>query len=151
MNLIRADIKKNRLYIKLESINEGNAIDLSAQIRQKALKLKSGFTVLTDLSDYHAASQRFTPIISLVQEFLLAWGAGKIVRVTSSIVVTMQFERLGKESGIDAQAVATVEEAERILDWWEAECRAERDKSLNGNLKKHIKDGGLAFRMVFPK
>jgi len=158
MNFIRADFTKNRLYIKFGDINEDNAHAISSEIRKKALKLKNGFGVLTDLSDFNVASQRFTPIIRLTQEFLMAWGAGKIVRVASSIISMMQFDRLDKESGIDAQVVATVEEGERALDWWEAKSRSKgiflrhkKERNPHKDLKKYIKDRGLAFPAISPK
>ena len=52
-----------------------------------------------------------------MQVFLRQSGMRRVVRVTGpSVITTMQFNRLGKASGYQAEAVASVEEAEELLE-----------------------------------
>jgi hypothetical protein len=130
MNDVRADLKKNRLYLTIRDVADEEAEGVLREISLAVSRLVKGFTVLTDLTGYKPMSQETARGIRRAQQILMRGGAACAVRVTRSAVIEMQFARRAKSVGYMAKTVGTVEEGERVLDAWVAERgRALRKKA----------------------
>ena len=118
MHEIRTDRTKNRLYITLGGFSSTDQIDQTVrEVKEAVTQLKTGFDVITDVSGYKPALPEIAQAIQQMQVFLRQSGMRRVVRVTGpSVITTMQFNRLGKASGYQAEAVASVEEAEELLE-----------------------------------
>jgi chorismate mutase len=115
---IIADIRKNRLYITLEgSFNDDEASQVAKVAVEKAQKLRPGFDVITDISEFQPATFEGTKEVQAVQEMLVKLGVNRIIRVVGkSIIGQMQFRRTLKSIGLVAETAPTVEEAEKMLN-----------------------------------
>jgi hypothetical protein len=118
MYTIKADVQKNRLYIKLVGFFSTEEMkkatdDTISEVR----KLKPGYDVITDVSEFKPAGPETVKEIERGQAHFKATGVGHGIRVVGESVLTgMQFNRTGKGVGYIPDAVATVEEAEKLLD-----------------------------------
>ncbi len=115
---IRADIVKNRLYIKLdgffsdEELKEG--VD---KIIVEAKKLTKGFDVINDISSFKPASQTALSEMKRAQLYVKENGARRVIRVMDQASISsMQLARTSKEAGYDADVAATLAEAEKLLE-----------------------------------
>ena len=119
MHEIRADQDKNRIYITLEQIdNETEMKHIVDQVKSECLKLKKGFSCLTDLRNYEYQDEIFEKYIKFAQEALVDAGMSKVVRVHRKVGVLAhyQFETVSLDVGYHAQNVTSIEEAEKILN-----------------------------------
>ncbi len=122
MYQVRADKKKNRLYLTFGTIeDEAEMLEIIETIRSESKKLKKGFTCLTDLRRYDPEKGIFDKHIKTTQESLVKAGMAKVVRVRSPMgsMAHFQFNNLSyvsHEKGYYAPNVTTVEEGERLLD-----------------------------------
>ena len=117
----RVDIDQNRLYITLKgriSLEESKqaAIQVIAELKE----LKSGFDVVTDISEFEPVTQKEVDVIIQVHKILIESGVNRIARVVGSeikaTVGKIQFERASKLSNIVAENFDSVEDADRYLD-----------------------------------
>ncbi|MBW1810031.1 MAG: hypothetical protein JRJ87_17675 [Deltaproteobacteria bacterium] len=115
---ITADIPKNRLYLTFEgSFSDDEAKLVFKETLKEANKLRAGFDVINDISEFQPATIEGTKVIQAAQEVLVKLGVNRVVRVVGkSIIGQMQFRRTFKTFGKVAQTAATVEEAEKMLD-----------------------------------
>lgn len=119
MNEIRADIRKNRIYICLEHGNRDEVRGIVNDIEKECKKLQRGFSCLTDIRNYTPISENDEDL--LIQAQIILWQAGmtKVVRVINSAFERgqMQLERASRLSaGYSAAAADTIEDAEEFLD-----------------------------------
>jgi hypothetical protein len=114
---IRADLKKNRLYLKLTGfVSDAELVRRSADpILEAAKRLRPGFDIITDLSEFRALTADAAEQSQKTQDALAQLGVGRVVRVSPSALPRMQLARTSKHvyTAID---VTTMEEAERLLD-----------------------------------
>jgi hypothetical protein len=114
----KADLIKNRLYIKLSGFMEKEAISKAADaVIREAKKLKPNFNVINDISEFKPTTHEAANEIRRAQEYLKNHNVGRVIRVIAraAIVGAMQLERTGKEAGYDANTVASIAEAEKLL------------------------------------
>lgn len=119
MHDVRADLNKNRIYITVGKIeNEAEMQSIADKVKSECIKLKNGFTCLTDLRNYEYQDEIFEKYIKEAQEALLAKGMTKVVRVHRKVGVLghLQFETVSLDLGYRAKNVTTIEEAEKILN-----------------------------------
>ncbi len=82
-----------------------------------AKKLKRGFDVITDISQFKPATPEATKEIERVQAFFKTSGVRHGVRVVGENVLSgMQFKRTGGIAGYVSSNVATLSEAEKLLE-----------------------------------
>ena len=115
---VHADTVRNRLYITLVGFF---AIEEAKQCGDETIaatrKLKPGYDVVTDITEFKPGSQDVAKDIERVQMHFKISGARQGVRVVGSNAPTsMQFARVGKSAGFEATNVATMAEAEKLLD-----------------------------------
>jgi hypothetical protein len=117
---VRADQSKNRLYITLVgffTIEETKKC--SQDIIEAIKKLKPGYDIINDISQFKPSTPDVAKEIERVQAHFTATGVRRGLRVVGASALTgMQFNRTAKSAGYDASSnnVATLEEAEAILD-----------------------------------
>jgi hypothetical protein len=107
----------NRLYLILSGFFSDEELKAAGdKTIQEAKKLRPGFAVINDISNFKPASAAGIAEVKRAQLFIMEHGAGKVVRVVGPAALTsMQFSRTSKEVGYQADAVASVEEAEKFL------------------------------------
>lgn len=119
MHSIRADVDKNRLYVKIGKIeDEADMQSLVDKVKSECAKLADGFTCLTDLRGYEYQGEVFEKYIKELQQACLARGMSKVVRVHrwSGLLGHMEFENVSLDVGYSGRNVTSIQEAERILD-----------------------------------
>ncbi len=118
---IRADIRKNRLYVTLRGFfNEADAKEMADKAIQEIKKLKPGFDVINDISNFKPGSQQSTEELKRAAIFMQQHGADRMIRVVPATTIgSMQFARNSGTVGYDVDIASSVEEAEEMLGiWW---------------------------------
>ena len=118
---VRADVRKNRLYLVLDGFfDEDEAQEIADRTIEEVQKLKPGFDVINDISNFKPTSQQGADQIRRAGLFVRDSGVGRLIRVVPSASIgSMQFTRKSREAGYDAEVASSVEEAERMLGpWW---------------------------------
>jgi hypothetical protein len=118
---IRSDIAKNRLIIVLSGfITDGEAKVAADKAIAETAKLRSGFDVINDSSNFKPASANGAQEIFRAVNHMKQIGIGHAMRISGDAVITdSQLTRISKEAGFDQglrQTAGSVAEAERILD-----------------------------------
>jgi hypothetical protein len=118
MYTIRADTTKNRLYVKFIGFFDYKEMKAATdKTIEEAKKLKPGFDVINDVSDFKPAAQDMLKEIERAQSFLKKAGVRHGVRVEGKAKLSnIQFSRIGKAVDYVAEIVETMEEAEKLLD-----------------------------------
>ena len=120
MYQIKADIDQNRLYITLEGrIDSKESKQAASQVMANMKKLKPGFDVITDISEFEPATQKEVDVLMQVQKALIDSGVNRIVRVVGNkikaTVGKIQFDRASKLTNVDAKNFDLIEDAEHYL------------------------------------
>lgn len=116
---VTANIKKRRLYITLKGIiPKKEAERLYTDIRFCVSDLEPGFAVITDLTQCRIGHLNAISTARKIMQFLLEKKVGKIIRIIGQgKVIYLQMLKLSdKMNGYDPKYVATLEEAEKLLD-----------------------------------
>ena len=115
---VRADVSKNRLYIVLSGFFPDEEMGgVADRVISEASKLKPGFDVINDVSNFKPTSPRGADEIKRGQTFLQQHGLRRLIRVSGdAVLAAAQFDRQAKASGYTADTAVTVAEAERMLD-----------------------------------
>ncbi|MCJ7813620.1 hypothetical protein MUP95_09935 [bacterium] len=80
-------------------------------------ELKSGFTVISDISKYTISSPEAAEQITVGGKNFIDHGMKRLIRVVGeSALSQMQFNRTSKVAGYQAHTVASLEEAEKLLE-----------------------------------
>lgn len=118
MYTVRADLKKNRLYVKLEGFFEYKEMkEATDKTIEETKKLKSGFDVITDISQFKAVGQDTLDEVKRGQAFFKKAGIRHGIRVQGKAALTgIQFSRIGKMVDYVPDTVETMAEAEKILN-----------------------------------
>jgi len=118
MFTIRADIDKNRLYCTLNGFFKYEEMkECTDKTIEECKKLKPGFDVITDISQFKAVGQDALDEVMRAQAFFKEHGVRHAIRVEGGSKLTnIQFSRLGKSVDYVPQVVETMAEAEKILD-----------------------------------
>ena len=112
------DAEKNVIY--MEFIGAFSKEDMVAT-NEKTLKLikglKPGFTVINDISQYTVSGPEVAELITVGGKSLLDSGMKRLIRIVGeSAIAQMQFQRTSKQAGYQAHTVASLKEAERLLE-----------------------------------
>lgn len=116
---IRANAAKNRLYLKLEgTMSEDDARKVYETILAEIEKLKPGWAVVNDISALKPADDKASEYLRKAQAASAKAGVKRVVRVVGSQSITnLQWNRTLQETqGIRADVVASVADAEKLLD-----------------------------------
>lgn len=118
MYTINTDAVKNRLYVTLVGFFDYMTMkECTDKTIEEVSKLKPGFDVITDLSEFKPVGQDTLDEISRGQAFFKKTGIRHGVRIVGKAALTSsQFNRLGKAVDYNPNIVATMEEAEKLLD-----------------------------------
>ncbi len=117
---VRADIKKNRLYIALPaSVTSKEMERVYADIRFGVADLKPGFDVVTDLSGCKIAHLSAIATLKKIMGYLVANKVGRVVRIVGDMHVVLR-QLIGLASLYQSYKpvyVLTLEEAEEELKY----------------------------------
>ena len=118
MYTIRADVLKNRLYVTFSGFFEYKEMkDCTDKTIVESKKLKPGYDVITDISQFKAVNQETLAEVKRAQAYFKASGIRHAIRVTGTATLTnLQFSRVGKTIDYVPTNVATVADAEKFLD-----------------------------------
>lgn len=117
MYTIQCTPQQNRIHIKLAgSMGMDEMVKCVDETIAAAKKLRRGYDVITDISDFAPASPEVAKQIERVQAHFVASGVRKGVRVVGSKVLAgLQFNRTSSNVGYPSVNVATFEDAVREL------------------------------------
>ena len=115
---MRPDPARNRLYATLEGFFTADEMRRCADDTIAAAKtLRPGYCTVTDISRCKPMPPEAAKEIERVQAHFRASGARQGVRIVAANVLSgMQFRRTGGSAEYNSVNVASMEEAERILD-----------------------------------
>ncbi len=120
MYKISANQIKNRLNMQLKGYMDDQELHAAAEVLiTEVKKLKPGFDVIDDISEFKPASPQGSQEIARCQKYVLEHGVRHVIRILGTNVITrMQFNRTSKNAGSDAlvEEAASFEEAEKRLD-----------------------------------
>jgi hypothetical protein len=119
ISTVSANIKKKRLYITLRGIiPKKEAERLYTDIRFCVSDLEPGFAVITDLTQCRIGHLSAIGTFRKIMHFLLEKQVGQIIRIIGEAkVIYLQMLKLSdKTQGYEPKYVATLEEAETLLD-----------------------------------
>ena len=116
--VIEISIPKNRIYIGLEGFfQEDEAAQVADRMIRELKRLRSGFDLINDISQFKPASAASAAHILRVQGVMKDMGVRRIVRVVAGNALgNMQLKRAANESGLDAEITSSRAEADRLLD-----------------------------------
>ena len=115
---IRVDPVRNRLYITLEGFFTLAEIKRCGDETIEATKkLRPGYCVVTDITQYKAGLPEVAQDIERVQAHFRSSGARQGVRIVGANLLSgMQFRRTGGKAEYNSVNVPSLAEAEKFLD-----------------------------------
>jgi len=118
MYTVTVDIAKNRLYVTLVGFFDYKQIkECTDKTILELQKLKPGFDVITDISQFKPLGQDTLVEVERAQAQFKKSGIRYGIRVEGKAKLTSaQFSRIGKRVDYIPDTVETVEEAEKLLD-----------------------------------
>lgn len=118
MYTVKANVAKNRLYVSMIGFFQADEMKACTdQVILETKKLKPGYDVITDVSQFKPAGPDAIKEIERGQAHFKATKIGHGIRVVGgSATTSLQFARTGKSVGYVPDTVSTVVEAEKILD-----------------------------------
>ena len=118
MYSIRLDIDRNRLYVTLVGFFSLVEIKKCGDETIEATKrLRRGYDIVTDITQFKAGPADVAADIERVQAHFRKSGARQGVRIVGGNVLSgMQFRRTGTSAEYNSVNVASLEEAEKLLN-----------------------------------
>lgn len=118
MFTVRADVQKNRLYVKLVGFFDYNEMkEATDKTIEGIKKLKPGYDIINDISEFKPVGQDTLKEVERGQKYFKQSGIRHGIRVEGKAKLTnLQFNRVGKTIDYVPDAVETMEEAEKLLD-----------------------------------
>lgn len=116
---VRADLKKNRLYITIAGrLNKKDLDGLYIDIRFCVADLQPGFAVINDLSECTLAALSGLPVFKKITDHLISHEVGQVIRIVDKrrIVFKQILNASARMSGYTPVYVTSLEEAEELLD-----------------------------------
>jgi hypothetical protein len=115
---LKIDPSKNRLYVTMSGFfNHEEMKKWAEETMATAKKLKRGFDVITDITQFKPTTPEGTKEIERVQSFFKMSGVHNGVQVVGeNILGGLQFKRMSIVSGYDPTNVDNLAEAEKLLD-----------------------------------
>jgi hypothetical protein len=125
---VRADIRKNRLYVVLAGFfDDREAKQAADKVIQEIKRLRPGFDIINDISGFRPATQRGVQEMIRAQRFAHAAGVDRVIRIVPfETLGSMQFARTSKRAGYEADTAPSIVEADKMLGlWWLKSVRPE--------------------------
>ena len=118
MFTVKADVQKNRLYVTLVGFFDYKLMkECTDKTVEEVNKLKPGFDVITDISEFKPVGQDTLDEVARGQAFFKKAGIRRGIRVEGQSKLTGgQFSRLGKTVDYNPNVVENLEAAEKLLD-----------------------------------
>jgi len=118
MTRLKIDSSKNRLYVTMAGFfSVEDMKKWSDETIAMAKKLKPGYDVVIDISQFKPTTPEGTKEIERVQVFFKSSGVRLGAQVVGENVLSgLQFKRMSITSGYDPTNVETLAEAEKLLD-----------------------------------
>jgi hypothetical protein len=118
MHTLKIDPVKNRLYITITGyLNPVQMKKWAEETMSTAKKLKRGFDVVMDITQFRPTSPEGTKEIERVQSFFKISGVRNGVQVVGeNVLAGLQFKRMSVISGYDPTNVNSLAEAEKLLN-----------------------------------
>jgi len=118
MYTVTADVKKNRLYVTLVGYFDYKQMkECTDKTIIELWKLKRGFDVITDISQFKPLGQDTLVEVERAQAQFKKSGIRHGIRVEGKAKLTsIQFSRIGKTVDYIPDTVETLAEAEKLLD-----------------------------------
>jgi hypothetical protein len=118
MYTVTADIAKNRLYVALVGFFDYKQMkECTDKTILELKKLKPGFDVITDISQFKPLGQDTLVEVERAQAQFKKSGIRYGLRVEGKAKLTSaQFSRIGRTVDYIPDTVETIEEAEKLLD-----------------------------------
>ncbi|OGN99462.1 MAG: hypothetical protein A2Y89_07390 [Chloroflexi bacterium RBG_13_51_18] len=118
MFTVRADVQKNRLYVKLVGFFDYNEMkEATDKTIEGIKKLKPGYDIINDISEFKPVGQDTLKEVERGQKYFKQSEIRHGIRVEGKAKLTnLQFNRVGKTIDYVPDAVETMEEAEKLLD-----------------------------------
>ncbi|MBU0993679.1 MAG: hypothetical protein KJ737_14395 [Proteobacteria bacterium] len=121
MHTIYADKKKNRLYLTLDDVIEEDIPLVIKNIAKEVDQLQNDFSCLVDIRNLRLTfTDKEADYINIIQGALKDSGMSKVVRVVGeesfNKFTHSKMNEQSRNIGYEAIAVATLKEAEAILD-----------------------------------
>ena len=111
------DPARNRLYITIKGYAADDEIrEHAALVVAAVAKMKPGFAIISDISEFKATTPEGAQIIADCVEDYKRHGIARLIRIVGKNTITrMQFTRVSRERGVEVENVATRAEAEHLL------------------------------------
>ena len=118
---IKMNTNKNALLCVLSgNFDEGEARAYAKKFKEGVDKLKPGFIVISDLTDFSPAMNEAKDIIQEAIKYSASKGLSRVIRVVAdsvgSKVGSIHLSRTARELGYEVDIVNTMEEAKMKLD-----------------------------------
>jgi hypothetical protein len=116
---VRADLKKNRLYITIAGrLNKKDLESLYTDIRFCVADLQPGFAVVNDLSECTLAALSGLPVFKKITDHLITNEVSEVIRIVDKrrIVFKQILNASAMMSGYTPVYATSLEEAEELLD-----------------------------------
>ena len=113
---VKADVEKNRLYIRLVGLpSHARARELKQKLIVELAKLKPGFTLLNDSHGLLLEPGTIQPLVYDIMKTIAAAKPAKIARVVSE-KSGGELDKLSRLAGYQAGVFDSIERAEEYLD-----------------------------------
>ena len=112
-------MEKNRLIVTLAGfISEREAWSIKETVLKETPRLKTGFSVINDISHFRAGQDEAGQILKDVIKYLMSHKVEQVVRVVgASQMAVIQFANsTGKMASYNVKYVPTMEDAELLLE-----------------------------------
>lgn len=118
MYTIRADAQKNRLYVTLVGFfNHDLMKECTDKTIEEVKKLKPGFDVITDISQFKPVGQDAVDEVARGQAFFKQAGIRHGIRIEGQATLTSgQFGRAAKTVDYNPNVVPDIAAAEKLLE-----------------------------------
>lgn len=118
MFTVKSDVEKNRLYITLVGFFHQDEMKACTDTTIAEIKkLKPGFDVVTDVSQFKPVGQEALDEVARGQAFFKSAGIRHGIRIEGDAVLSSnQFSRVGKAVDYNPNIVKTVADADKLLD-----------------------------------
>jgi len=119
---IRINYKRNALLNVMSGrIDAEEAKAIVRKFQEGVNRLKPGFVVLTDITDFVPTTEEVRTILREATRYAVKNGLGRTVRIVSdnltSSIGSIQFNRTEKKLGCMAEVVGSLAEAKKLLGW----------------------------------
>lgn len=109
--------EKNRLYVTVGGhLDPHERVEVALAFRAALDELLPGFDIINDVSALHPTDEEGLRELVRLQSAATIRGVRTVVRVVKIPLTSLQFERRARETGWAFESVATLEEAEALLD-----------------------------------